>query len=456
MLDLDRLLEAARAAEPEPLSDAEAEALVRGAREARPSLEQVIVAARGAEPDPLSDEGLSAMVERAAMTGRARHRRWSLTRVMGAAALAAAAAVATFALSPGAPLPADSAPRPVLARDTEPTDLALATGDRLVAGSGARFDVHLPEPHVRRVRLGGGSMLFDVRPIEGGRFTVSTAQARVHVLGTVFSVRASEDATTVWVYEGVVRVEGPEGARVVRAGGVVHVGEGEAGVDALAAAGREAAARRSTPLALREPRPEAPPRQERAPVRPAPQRASAPRSDRRPAPRPPSTPRPSEPSSPPPLTPADVRARIARGEAAQALVTIESALARGEQDPWRMLQGDALRASGRFDEAAAAYRRAAAELAPPRRQQAGFLEARLRAARLDDADGALRALDGAGVTRQGSVLRERGMALEARLLVRLDRHADADQVARAYLRDYPEGPDADAMRARVGTPAPEP
>lgn len=168
-------------------------------------------------------------------------------------------------------------------------------------------------------------------------------------------------------------------------------------------------------------------------------------------------PRPSEPSSSPPLTPTDVRARIARGEAAQALVTIESALARGEHDPWWMLQGDALRALGRFDEAAAAYRRAAAELAPPRRQQAGFLEARLRAARLDDADGALRALDEAAVTRQGSVLRERGMALEARLLVRLDRHADADQVARAYLRDYPEGPDADAMRARVGTtPAAEP
>ncbi len=459
MRELDRLLAMARVAEPDPLGSTETDALVRNARaRAASTVDRVLDEARRAEPDPLTERELRAMTERAAMTGRARHRRWTRQRVMAASALAAtlaAAAVTLFVLERGALVPS-TAPVARQTRETtpQPTNLDLPTGDRLVAASGARFDVELPEPRIRRVRLGGGSMLFDVRPIERGRFTVSTPNAEVVVLGTVFSVEATETATTVWVYEGAVRVQGPRGARVVRAGGMLHLGSGAAGVDPLASAGESAAARRMRreelasvgPARDESAREEAdPPVQRPEPSRPAP-RARAPRVtvaavEERVAP-------PAEPT-----TPADVRALIASGDAARALAVAEDAIARGDTDPWRMLEGDALRVLGRFSDAADAYQRAARELSPPRRQQAGFLEARVRMTELNDPEGALDALRGAEVTTTESALRERAMVLEVRLLARLGRHDEAADVARDYLRDYPEGPDASAMRARVAPPS---
>jgi hypothetical protein len=144
----------------------------------------------------------------------------------------------------------------------------------------------------------------------------------------------------------------------------------------------------------------------------------------------------------------EARALIAT-EPARALAEARRATQSGDVDPWRMLEGDALRALGRIGEAADVYGQAARELAPPRRAQAGFLEARLRATDLADAEGALSALRGAGVTAPGSPLRERGLALEADLLARLGRSAELANVATQYLRDYPEGPRADAMRAHA-------
>lgn len=459
MGELDRLLAAAREAEPAPLSPAETLALVERARRgAATPVERMLEEARRAEPDPLSERELRSMVQHAAMTGRARHRRWTRRRVMAASAMAAtlaAAAVTLFVLERGPIDPALATTAPPEA--AEPTDLDLPTGDRLVAASGARFQVELPEPRARRVELGGGSMLFDVRPLEGGRFSVTTPNARVEVLGTVFSVRATERATTVWVYEGAVRVRSPSGARVLSAGGVLHLGEGEAGEDALAEAGREAAERREArraevAAAVIEERPTAQAEPEARVVPAVVDTPSAPPS-REPRPRVAREAAPDEAAAVPPAsaTPAEVRALIAHGDRARALEAAREAIARGETDPWRMLEGDALRALGRFEDAAAAYRRAAAELSPPRRQQAGFLEARVRMAQLDDPDGALRALRDADVTRAGSVLRERGMALEVRLLAQLGRRAEAASVARDYLRDYPDGPDAEAMRARASS-----
>lgn len=441
MSALDDLLGAAREAEPEPLDDAAVDALVRGARGREPSrgrLDQLLAEARGAEPEPLDELAVRRMAQRAAMTGGARHNTWTRRRLMvaaGLAAAAAAAAVTLWSLPEAAPVAREAAPAerpgpvPVEA-PSEPTDLELPTGDRIVAAPGARFSVEMARPEQRSVRLGGGTMLFDVRPIDGGRFSVSTPNAEVLVLGTVFTVHATDHGTTVRVYEGRVQVRGRGGAgghdavRVITAGGMVHLGGGDPVGDPLARQGRDAAREREGVQPARAVTPAVAPR-----ARPAPRPTAA-----EPEPRPEA---------------ADVHLWIARGEAARALDEARLWTARGRVDPWRMLEGDALRALGRHGEAADVYRRATVELPPPRRQQAGFLEARLRAGELADPAGALRALRDAEVTAAGSALRERGLAFEAQLLTRLGRRGEVREIAEAYLADFPEGSQAEAMRRRL-------
>ncbi|HEY8431925.1 MAG TPA: hypothetical protein VIL20_26290, partial [Sandaracinaceae bacterium] len=180
MSELDRLLAAAREARPDFLAEHEVEAMVRAAKRRASSLERVLAEARRAEPDPLTAEEVLAMAQRAAMTGRARHRSWTRRRIAAICTVAATAAAAavTFAILAGeqANGPAGDVPPAVAAG---PTDLDLPTGDRLVAASGARFEVALPAARVRQVRLRSGSMLFDVQPLEGGRFSVSTPVARI-------------------------------------------------------------------------------------------------------------------------------------------------------------------------------------------------------------------------------------------------------------------------------------
>lgn len=452
MNDLDRLLEQARAAEPDPLDDATVEAWVRDARvaasretaaedHAESPLDRLLAEARGAEPEPLDELAVRRMAQRAAMTGGARHNTWTRRRLMFAAGAAAALAAAAVTLSvlPDSTAPTRTAapvPRPTAPEPSEPTDLELPTGDRIVAAAGARFGVEMARPEERRVRLSGGSMLFDVCSLEGGRFSVNTPNAEVLVLGTVFTVHATDEGTTVRVYEGRVQVRGHDEERVVHAGGMVHVGGGEPRSDSLAREGREAARERGLAQATPTPEPVAD--------------RSAVRSERRPsvAPRP----APQREAQAPvevPVEAADVRLWIARGDAARGLEEARRQTGRGRVDPWRMLEGDALRALGRHAEAADVYRRATVELSPPRRQQAGFLEARLRASELDDPAGALRALRDAEVSGAGSPLRERGLALEAQLLTRLGRHAEVREIAESYLADYPEGSQAEQMRGRL-------
>lgn len=156
---------------------------------------------------------------------------------------------------------------------------------------------------------------------------------------------------------------------------------------------------------------------------------------------------PTREPAPTGVGPEDARSWIAAGSAERALAAAESAIRSGDLDPWRLIEGDALRALGRPLDAAIAYRRAVNELPAPRRQQAGFLEARLRANELGDPEGALEALRDAGVTGTSSPLRERGLSLEVRLLARLDRRSELVTVAETYVREYPEGPDAHELRA---------
>src|SRR4029079_5547572 len=70
---------------------------------------------------------------------------------------------------------------------------------------------------------------------------------------------------------------------------------------------------------------------------------------------------------------AEVRALLAGGPAQEALSQARAALAvqSDEENFWPALEGDALRALGRFDEATLSYERAAALAEPSERMQLG-------------------------------------------------------------------------------------
>ncbi len=442
MSELDRLLVQARQAEPDALSERETSAIVLSALGASSptKLDRMIEAARGAEPLQLNELEIRRMTQHAAMTGAARDRSWTLRRLIVTTSVAAAlaAAAVTLAITPRDPV--NGGGREGVVPMRESTQLELITGDRLVVAADASFHVELAEASERRVRLDSGTVLFDVRPIEHGRFAVTTPMANVLVLGTVFSVNASERGTTVRVYEGRVEVRGQHRVRVVSAGGVAHFGEGEAAVDVLREEGEGAARLRLTNLGLRnvEPQRREETREEAHPPENARTRVSSSAMTREHQSSDDVTVRPRAD---------EVRSWIATGAAERALAEAENAIRSGEVDPWRMVEGDALRALGRPLDAALAYRRAASELASPRRQQAGFLEARLRANELSDPEGALEALRDAGVTGASSPLRERGIALEVQLLMRLDRRSEIIPIAEMYVHDYPDGPQVETMRA---------
>ncbi len=398
-------------------------------------LDRLLAQAREAEPEPLDEDAVERAVTHAALTGRARHRAWVRRRALGALALGSAVAVAAVLLhlapAPDAAPPSASRPAPSVAPEAvverERTDLELPTGDRLLAEEGARFHVELATERERRIRLSSGSMLFDVRPLEGGRFTVRTPSAEIVVLGTVFTVTTDPRGTVVRVYEGRVEVRHEGAVEEVVAGDHARV-DSERGAEADAAS-RDPLA--PDPLA-RDARRAA--RHRRPPT-------AAPRVEpARPMPR-------ARPAPPPTPSAAEVRAWIAEGHARRALDEARRHVDAGELDPWLLFEADALRALGRSDEAADAYARAAERLPSPRAEQAGFASARLREA----PELALRALDAGRVTHAGSPLRERGLALRADLLGRLGRHAERRDVARAYLASYPDGSRAEAMRSIVGS-----
>ena len=231
-------------------------------------LDELLRQAREAEPDDLHPAEVERAISHAAVAGRARHRSWALRRVTtvaGVSAALAAAAAVLWMLGPSAsptnPEPTvaepstsravvdDESPSPEAASDdAAPSVLELDTGDHLLATREARYTVQRATRRERRVQLGAGSMLFDVRPIEGSSFTVVTADARVVVLGTVFTVQADAGGTTVRVYEGRVQVEHEGQIRLVERGGSTRVGDGRAAhdVDPLREAAREAAAARLT------------------------------------------------------------------------------------------------------------------------------------------------------------------------------------------------------------------
>ncbi len=355
----------------------------------------------------------------------------------------AAAAVMLLALGGGYLLGGHNAKQP-------PLQARLASGDVLVASPGAHFEVLEQGPLVRRLELSEGLVLFDVEPLgDDGRFEVVTPDGVVRVRGTVFSVEAGEE-TVVRVYEGRVEVE--------RQGSVVTLGESQ-----MWRRG-ETVAWDSGPLADEAATAVAARAEERTRVASA--AAAEARRDRSPEPdlgdrlaesesesvlgeRPSESESvlgdrlaesesesvlgewsESEPSSQPTRRPArvarsDVQAWLAQGDYERARST---AAARG----WTQLEADALRALGRYSDAADRYD----EVARGGNGTAAFEAAQLRFQRLSDPSGALASLQAAPTP---AALEERRLGLEARLLVRLGRSADARAIAERYLEAHPQG-----------------
>ncbi len=377
-----------------------------------------------------------AVLREALVVGRARARA-ARTRRISALAIGALALAATavMALRVG-PAPNPAAPSPTAA---SPIAVALPEGHRVHALAGSSLSLG----EAGAMRLDDGAALFDVSPLAAGRsFVVTTPDATVTVVGTVFAVTVSEGATRVDVFEGRVDVSDAHGTRRLERGGTMSTGAALVLDTALDARGRAAAELRDAhPIAA----PSAPAADEE-PTRVSPADAH----EEIAAPRPTAT--VSSPAAPPSADLAAVRAMCDRGEFAEALAAIERATPPPrERGDWAMVEGDAERALGRLDEAAAAYERAATTLTPTRAALAGFLAASVHQRR-GDPDAALASLDHAHAADRGSPVEERALATRASLLARLGRGAEARTTARAYLAAFPGGDGAAQMDAILASP----
>jgi len=420
----------------------------------RAILDRLSDVARDAEPPALDPDQARRMASDAVSRAteekprERRHRTW----LVAAAGVAAAAAVG---LAVGLGWPADD-PAPRAASET--TRLELPTGDAVTASAGARFRIESIEDAERRIRLDDGAMLFDVARLgEGQAFEVVTPHLTARVLGTVFSVEARGDRSTVRVFEGRVLVEEEGRRRVLGAeealtssGGVQQVEDD----GPLVEHGRTAARARAgdAPHAERTGDGDGP---DRTAVDDADTPGRQAGADAETEPRagddlPRERVRERAPAA------EEARAWIASGDADRALDAAREAL---RDDPtaaeWRMIEADALRALGRFEAAVSVYERAAVDLGGVRAAQAGYLAARIHQGRLDDARRALAALDLVGADEPGAPLEERATALRARILMAQGRREQAREVARRYLDRFPAGGMTDWMEA-VLEPAPEP
>ena len=442
---LDRLSEIARASSPPSLTPAAEDALIRRAVE------------RAGRAPAERDEPRTHRAARAAIAA-------------AALALLAAGATAAFVHSG-----ASEARRTThaAAPDGEPLSVELPTGDRLIATPGASFRLTSSTQRERGVAMDAGTMVFDVARLgDGQAFEVETPHLAVRVLGTVFSVTASDDGTIVRVFEGAVAVRDGGDRRIVRASqrysssdGAVAALETESPLDSFA--WRATVARAVSATERVEDGQDSP---EASADHPGGVRAEGAGGPRITTDEEPSLPDETRPTDGPddeaadsaerssdvvaparraaPVDPAATRALIAQGLATRALWQARQ----HEGGEWRHVEADALRALRRFEEAAAAYDRAARELDGTRAHQAGYLAASVRLLELADPSGALDSLDRARADAPGSPFEERAIALRVRSLRHLDRHDDARSAAQHYLDRYPEGGMAEQMRALLEPP----
>jgi len=362
---------------------------------------------------------------------------------------------------PGVPRGADPPPAETGAGGSPasreaPLVAKLPTGDRITGTPGAHFDLVAVGPAHRRTAVTQGTVRFEVAPLEGdASFRVDAGDLRVEVRGTVFSVShdpSRPGETTIRVYEGEVEVWRAGEGRRVAAGGLYDEGAGiQTWRDGpLAAAGRAAAARRrraaepTSGAAVKEP----------GAVDGGDSAATAAAAASPPGPVAGGGAR-GGPSLPPPLDPVAVRRWIADGDAARALAEARRSVGRAppaEAGVWREVEGDALRALGRFREAAGAYAAAAEALPRDAAVRAAYLAASLRFQQLGDPAGAVAVLDAVRADAVGASLEERVLGLRARALLASGRAGDARRAARLYLDRHPEGGLAAWAREVVAPP----
>lgn len=306
-------------------------------------------------------------------------------------------------------------------------DVRLPTGDRLLSTSGTHYDVVSTDPD-RVVALSEGDVLFDIESIAGGSFVVSAGGTEVRVLGTVFSVRRTEEGVAVLVYEGRVVVTNSDGERVLGAGefwasnhSLVDDTWREASEARWNALMNESAAQLSSPqLGAQQP-------------------GGAPELGNEEA-------QPADSSAR--VEAEQVRALLLRREYREVL---EAAQAELRDDPlsaeWATIVADAYRGLQDWPAAAPAYRAASALAQTSRRAQLGYAAAQIYAERLHRPSVALEVLAAARSASSESIVEERARSLQIRLLQQTHQSAALADAVDAYLERFPGSHTAVRLRA---------
>lgn len=328
--------------------------------------------------------------------------------------------------------------------------MTLPTGDRLTMTPSSEFKLVSATKEERHLILDRGSVLFDVTPLSPAEtFTLETRHARVAVVGTIFSVETSADQTSVHVFEGKVSVSN-KGAIIYVAAGASWTSNGA--VSALAptipfyAAGNAAGAKRLAAKRLasvKAPTPSIARVPQTVPATTPPlAQGTHPLRQTYPSPR-------AVPVSEHELSLAAAEELVRKGKYEQVITVARRQQRRTtgvERGDWFAIEGDALRALQRYEEAAKQYDQAARLLRrTPRGARVGFAAATIHYNDLRSATAALRSLDAAEADQDNSIVEERALALRVRCLVELGSRAEARTVAHRYLARFPSTALADWM-----------
>ena len=410
-------------------------------------LDALLGAARRAEPPPLSkltaERMLQVAVDKSALVPARRRSPWA-TALPWASVVALAAAALLLAIFQGDPS------RLVVEQGGRPLRLSLRTGDALLVGGGSTLEVAEQTAARRAVTLSRGTALFDVAPLRPGeRFEVRTPDALIRVVGTVFSVQVEGGRTLVFVHEGKVDVGDTRvvAARAWASAGSVPEGPAPFAADARAAVQARQAA--SAPAAqVKALRPSVRPQVAAAIDDGGVGAASVTAGERLPV----AEARPPAKASAPVGESSSSRLELARGwlragDPARALQLLSSGAAQRPME--RLLAADALRALGRFSQAATAYQALAADSVDPLRAQAAYGAAELLLRTLKDPAACLRVLDAHQLDDERALLRERASVLRMDALLALGQKAEARRAAQKYLEREPETETSQRVRKRV-------